>query len=61
MLIVVAGETTSSSATDSVEIYDLTSSATAWVTTTHFPFLVSGSRGVTLDNIFYVTGGPRDG
>ena len=59
MLIVVAGEAyyTPPLPTDSVEIFDLTSPASAWVTTTPFPFLISGSRGVTLDNIFYVTGG----
>ena len=61
MLIVVAGDTmptsTSTVKTNTVEIYDLTSPGSAWLPTTNFPFLISGSRGVTLDNIFYVTGG----
>ena len=59
MLIVVAGETSSSAGTDTVEIYDLTTPATTWVSATNFPFYISGSRGVTLDNIFYVTGRRR--
>ena len=60
MLIVVAGDTITSSnsvmSTNTVEIYDLSTPGTAWVSTTNFPFFISGSRAVTLDNVFYVTG-----
>ena len=60
MLIVVAGETmptpTSTVQTNTVEIYDLTTPGSNWLPTTNFPDYLSGSRGVTLDNIFYVTG-----
>ena len=45
--------------TDTVEIFDLTTPATTWVTTTSFPLAFAGSRGVTLQNIFYVTGRRR--
>ena len=48
---------TSTVQTNTVEIYDLTSPGSAWIQTIlPFPFFISGSRGVTLDNIFYVTG-----
>ena len=60
MLIVVAGETMASStsvmSTNSVEVFDLSTPGTAWVSTTNFPFFISGSRAVTLDNVLYVTG-----
>ena len=58
-MIVVAGYTfgdIGDTATDTVEIYDLTTPATTWVTTTSFPEPIIASRGVTLGNIFYVTG-----
>ena len=42
--------------TKTVEIYDLTSPAATWEFTTDFPQYIIGSRGATLDNIFYVTG-----
>ena len=38
-------------ATDTVETYDLTTLSPTWVTTTP----IYGSRGFTLNNIFYVT------
>ena len=67
MLIVVGGSincTNSScssnnnnvTTTDTVEIYDLTSLSTTWVNTTNFPHSISGTRGVTLNNTFHVTG-----
>ena len=64
MLIVVAGDTISSttsvtpitSSTNTVETFDLSTPGSSWVPTTSFPFYISGSRGVTLDNVFYVTG-----
>ena len=60
MLIVVAGDTmptwNSTEATNTVEIYDLTTPGSTWLSTTNFPIYLSGSRGVTPDNIFYVTG-----
>ena len=64
MLIVVAGYTFTTApsypATDTVETYDLTNLAPTWVTTTSFPLTtIIGSRGVTLNNVFYVTGRRR--
>ena len=62
ILIVVAGHIYDPTPTqlyvpaDTVEIYDLTTPATTWVSTTSFPEPIIASRGVTLDNIFYVTG-----
>ena len=67
MLIVVGGRTNCSDTwcstynmtttpTAAVEVYDLTSPASSWVNTTNFPYLISGTRGVTLNNTFYVTG-----
>ena len=57
MLIAVAGNTpTSPFVTDTVEIYDLSTPKKNWSPATNFPLAVSGYRGVTLDNIFYVTG-----
>ena len=62
ILIVVAGHIYDPTPThlyvpsDTVEIYDLTTPATTWVSTTSFPEPIIASRGVTMDNIFYVTG-----
>ena len=50
------GEKVMDKPTKTVEIYDLTSPAATWVSATDFPEYIIGSRGATLDNIFYVTG-----
>ena len=57
MLIVVGGRSdTDTIVTDTVEIYDLSKPATNWIPATNFPVAIHGSRGVTLENIFFVTG-----
>ena len=43
------------SSTNTVETFDLSTPGSSWVPTTSFPFYISGSPGVTLDNVFYVT------
>ena len=69
MLIVVAGDTVDESTTsyvptDTVEIFpDLSYPTNSWVSlsTANFPGqTVVGKRGVTLNNVFYVTGKRRE-
>ena len=68
MLIVVAGvtydeSTTSYVSTDTVEIFpDLSTPTNSWVSvsTANFPGQIMASRGVTLNNVFYVTGKRRE-
>ena len=50
MLIVVGGRT------DSVEILELSNPAAKWTRASTPAFANGGLRGVTVDNIFYVTG-----
>ena len=67
VLIVVAGNTYDDNSnnyveTDTVEIFPDLSSSSSWVSvsTANFPGQIMASRGVTLNNVFYVTGKRRE-